>query len=136
MTNNGKILGKIIKQRRLIAGLTVSRLGVISGVSASHLGRIESGERYPSTRILRKIAKPLDIDEDALFTFAGYLSPRLSNVVASFSDGRLDSCVAIMLSHASPEVQHAILSIISALKCMAKDTDLENPGSGNTIAMR
>ncbi len=120
MTNNGKILGKIIKQQRFIAGLTLSQLGVISGVSASHLGRIERGERYPSASILQKIAKPLDIGEGELFTFAGYLSPRPSNIVASSSDGQLDPYVAAVLSHEPPEVQHAILNIISALKCMTK----------------
>jgi len=38
-------LGKILKQRRLMAPLTLQKLSAKSGVSASHLGRIESYQR-------------------------------------------------------------------------------------------
>ncbi len=119
MANNGN-LGKIIKQRRLIAGLTLSRLGVTAGVSASHLGRIERGERYPSARVLRKIAKPLGFGEGELFTFAGFLSPQPSNTAASFGDGQLDPYVAAVLSQESVEIQHAVIGILGIYKSMAK----------------
>jgi transcriptional regulator with XRE-family HTH domain len=42
-------------------------------VSVSHLGRIENAQRYPSTTVLRKIAKPLGLDENELLNLAGYL---------------------------------------------------------------
>ncbi len=129
-------LGKIIKQRRLLAGLTLSRLGVIAGVSASHLGRIERGERYPSARVLRRIAKPLGIGEGELFTFAGFLSPQPSSTVTSFGDGQLDPSVAAVLSQESVEVQRAMLGILSALKYIARGIALEKSGGGNTPATR
>ena len=69
-------LGKIIKQQRIKVPLTLQELAAESRVSSSHLGRIERGERFPSARILRKIAKPLGFDEDELFTLAGFLSPQ------------------------------------------------------------
>jgi len=47
----------------------------MAGVSASHLGRIERGERFPSGSVLRRIAGPLGFEEDELFTLAGYLCP-------------------------------------------------------------
>ena len=77
-TNND--LGKILKQQRITVPLTLQELAAESGVSSSHLGRIERGERFPSARILRKIAKPLGFDEDELFTLAGFLSPQTSGV--------------------------------------------------------
>ena len=74
MTINSSDFGKVLKRLRLMIPLTLQELAAKSGVSASHLARIERGERFPSARILRKIAKPLELDESQLLTFAGYLS--------------------------------------------------------------
>jgi transcriptional regulator with XRE-family HTH domain len=120
MTNGSNNLGKIIKQRRLMAELTLQKLSLMSGVSASELGRIERGERFPSATILRKIAKPLDLGESELFIFAGYLSPQPSNTVDSFSSRRLDPYVANVLSQEPLEVQRIVLAILSILKSMTK----------------
>ena len=75
MTNNhGKNLGTIIRKQRIAIPFTLRKISSLSGVSQSHLGRIERGERFPSADILRKIAKPLGFEERELFTLAGYLS--------------------------------------------------------------
>jgi len=50
----------------------------LSGVSSSHLRRIERGERFPSAAILRKIAKPLGFSESELLSLADYLPPESS----------------------------------------------------------
>jgi len=116
-------LGKVIKQQRLMASLTLQQLASMSGVSASHLGRIERGERYPSASILRKIAQPLGYGEDELFTLAGYLSPQTSRVAESrptgYSGGYLAPDVARMLAAEPVEVQHAVTGILSILKSIA-----------------
>ena len=119
-TDNRTNLGKLIKQQRLIAELTLSKLSVMSGVSASELGRIERGERFPSASILRKIAKPLGFGESELFTFAGYLSPQPSGTVESPSGRRLDPYVANLLSQEPLEVQRIVLAILSILKSLTK----------------
>lgn len=69
MTNSND-LGKILKQRRVTIPLTLWELARASGVSASHLSRIERGKRFPSARILQKFAKPLGFREEELFSFA------------------------------------------------------------------
>jgi transcriptional regulator with XRE-family HTH domain len=93
-------------------------------VSSSHLGRIERGERFPSARILRKIAKPLGFDEDELFTLAGFLSPQTSGVAeesgSRYANRQLDPYVARMLAEEPPEVQRAVIGILSILKSLAK----------------
>lgn len=71
-------LGQMIKQQRILIPMTLEELSAVSGVSSSHLGRIERGERFPSARILRKIAKPLGFEESELLTHAGFLSPGAS----------------------------------------------------------
>ena len=103
--------------------LTLQDLADQAHVSPSHLGRIERGERFPSARILRKIAKPLGFEEDKLFTLAGYLSPQPGTVSENqhgYSGGRLDPYVSKVLAQEPVEVQHAVIGILSMLKGIAK----------------
>ncbi|MFC1941279.1 helix-turn-helix domain-containing protein [Chloroflexota bacterium] len=121
-------LGKIIKQQRISLPMTLQELATKSGVSASHLGRTERGERFPSAHILRKIAKPLGFDEDDLFTLAGYLSPQPSMVAEEnplYSGERVDPYVARVLAQESVEVQRAVIGIFSIIKSIAKDISKE-----------
>jgi transcriptional regulator with XRE-family HTH domain len=123
MNYSNNNLGKILKQQRITIPLTLQELAATSGVSSSHLGRIERGERFPSARILRKIAKPLGFDEDELFTLAGFLSPQTPGVAEEgvrYSSRQLDPYVARMLAEETPEVQRSVIGILSLLKTIAK----------------
>ena len=120
MTDDRNDLGKILKQRRVMMSLTLHELSARSGVSSSHLGRIEGGERFPSGRTLRRLAKPLGFEETELFTLANYLSPQISTVVESPNGGRLDPYVAKVLSEESVETQRSVVTILNVLKGMAK----------------
>jgi len=124
MDNNHKNqLGGIIKQQRVTVPLTLQELAASSGVSSSHLGRIERGERFPSARILRKIAKPLGFEEDELFALAGYLSPLSPSIAErnpAYSGNRLDPYVARVLAQEPVKVQHAVIGILTILKSIAK----------------
>ena len=120
--NYGKNLGRIIKQQRLMVPLTLQELAATSGVSPSHLGRVERGERFPSAQILRKIAKPLGFDEGELFTLAGYLSSRPSMIAErepAYSGKGLDPYVARLLAQESVEVQRTVIGILTILKSIA-----------------
>jgi len=119
-TSNG--VGKVIKQRRLMAELTLSELSAMSGVSISHLGRIERGERFPSASVLRKLAKPLGLSEVELFSYVGYLSPQASGTVESAEQpniGRLDPYVATLLASESPAMQRTLVGILAIMKEIA-----------------
>ena len=121
--SNGKDLGRIIKQRRLAVALTLCELAASSGVSPSHLGRIERGERFPSARILSRIAKPLRFGEDEIFALAGYLSLKPAVEPGSGPGngaGRLDPVVPDMLAQEPLEVQRAVIVILSLLKSIAR----------------
>jgi len=118
--DKGNDLGKMIKQRRLMIPLTLQELASATGVSSSHLGRIERGERFPSAWILRKIAKPLGLGEDELFTSAGFLSPRTSEGIEKSSGGRLDPYVEAVLSQEPVDVQRVVMGILAILKSLAK----------------
>ena len=71
-------IGKIIREQRKSIPLTLNQLAEMSGVSTAHLGRIEQGQRVPSSQTLQKIANPLGFDLNELLILAGYLSPELS----------------------------------------------------------
>jgi transcriptional regulator with XRE-family HTH domain len=117
-------LGRILKQQRVSLPLTLRDLSTMSGVSASHLGRIERGERFPSGSVLRKIAGPLGFEEDELFTLAGYLSPQHPSVAESRVEygrrGDLDPYVARVLAQEPVDVQRAVIGILSILNSIAK----------------
>jgi transcriptional regulator with XRE-family HTH domain len=124
MSYSSNDLGKILKQQRVTVPLTLQELSAESGVSSSHLGRIERGERFPSARILRKIAKPLGFNEDELFTLAGFLTPQTSGVAEEsstrYTGRQLDPYVARMLADEPPEIQRAVVGILSLLKSVAR----------------
>lgn len=119
----------IIKQQRISTPLTLQELSKKAEVSASHLGRIERGERFPSAHILRKIAGPLGFEENELFTLAGYLSAP-SSMIAERSPGyiarQLDPYVARVLGREPVEVQRAVIGILTMLRSIAKSINKES----------
>jgi transcriptional regulator with XRE-family HTH domain len=125
MDNKKNDLGKLLKQQRINVSLTLQELAAKSGVSPSHLGRIERGERFPSARILRKIAKHLSFDENELFTLAGFLSPQTAGVAEKRktyeTTHQLDPYVAKLLAEEPLEIQRAVIGILSLLKSVSKN---------------
>jgi len=116
-------LGRILKQRRVSLSLTLRGLAAKSGVSASHLTRVERGERFPSAHILRKIAKFLDFNEDELFILAGFLSrrsPTIAENSPAFSSEQLDPYVVGVLSREPVKVQRAVIGILSIMRSLTK----------------
>jgi transcriptional regulator with XRE-family HTH domain len=117
-------IGKIIKQQRISIPLTLCELSNDSGVSQSHIGRIERGERLPSARVLRKIAKPLGFKEEELFMLAGFLSgpsnDQDNSNIKTYRNLKIDPFVANALAHEPAEVQRAVIGILSLLKIIAK----------------
>jgi len=135
MDNGNGNLGKILKQRMSMLSLTLHKLAAKSGVSPSYLGRVENGERFPSARILRKLAEPLGFTKSELFTFADYLPPSDYLSTQFVENGNevhhsnLDPNIASALAQEPPEVQRAVYAILSALKYIARgipQEDLKN----------
>ena len=120
MANEKINLGETIKRQRLISALTLNKLSAMSGVSVSHLSRIERGERYPSAYTLHKITEPLGFVESEIFASAGFLSSQPSPIVERSYSDKLDPFVNAILSQEPTEVQHAVFGIFAALKCMNK----------------
>ena len=113
--------------------LTLRELAAACGVSVSHLARIESGSRFPSPRILCKIAKPLGFTEQELLILAGYISPEPSTLKEEreeYAVGRLDMRVANALAKEPVEVQRAVIKMLPVLKSIANDIAQSDVGEG------
>ncbi len=124
-TDNRNDLSKILKHQRIMKGLTLEQLAGMSGVSCSHIGRIERGERFPSAGTLRKLAKPLSLAEGELFVLANYLSPQSPETegVTMNNFMGLDSHVVAILSQEPIEMQRTVIGILSILKSIAKKVE-------------
>ena len=114
-TNN---LGLILKDRRKSKKLTLKDIQAISGVHASHIGRIERGERFPSARVLKRLAEPLGFSEIQLFKLAGFLShkgsmpdPMLTNIIEFW-----ESCLFHHKFLMSPDTQVLVGLTVKHLK--------------------
>lgn len=119
-------IGKILKQKRKDLSLTMREVAEKSGVSASHLSRIEQGDRFPSASVLRRLAAPLDYVETELMMLAGYLSPGKTGIAEEgkeYRAGKLDPEVARLLSQEPPEVQRAVITILELVKRMTSTQD-------------
>ncbi len=122
-SRNHRGIGGVLKRQRRLMALTLRELTEKSGVSSSHLGRIERGERHPSALVLRKLARPLGFAEGELFSLAGYLSPPsvgLKESSVPYSRGHLDPYVSQVLSQETVEIQRAALGILNILQSLAK----------------
>ena len=64
--NSDKAIGEIIAEARENKGLSQRQLAKMAGINSSGLSKIESGERDPSPRILRKISKYIDVNYNDL----------------------------------------------------------------------
>ena len=128
INNYSKGLAWTVKQQRVSLSLTLRELAAKSGVSVSHLVRIERGERFPSAHVLRKIAKPLGFDEEELFILAGFLShrsPAIDENSPAYNGKRLDPYVASVLAQETVEAQRSVIGILRVLRSLAKSAKKE-----------
>ena len=115
-------VGMLLRQQRVTMMLTIRELSALSGVSSSHLSRIEKGHRFPSASVLRRIAAPLGFNETELFCLTGYLSPGLLSTGKENSiapAGQLDPYVAEVLAREPVPVQRTVIGLVSILKSIA-----------------
>ena len=54
---------RFLKERRLGLGFSLKDIEDITGISSSHLHRIENSKRKPSIRVIEKLSKVLDIPQ-------------------------------------------------------------------------
>ena len=78
MTDDGdgeqlRSLGSFIRAQRKLANLSLRQAAALANVSNPYLSQIKRGLHEPSVRVLRSIAKALDVSAEALLGSAGLL---------------------------------------------------------------
>lgn len=66
-------LGELIRSQRRLANLSLRELAERTNVSNPYLSQIERGMHEPSVRVLRSIARALNVSAETLLTQAGLL---------------------------------------------------------------
>ena len=66
-------LGRVIRERRTQASLSLRDLAARTNVSNPYLSQLERGLHEPSVRVLTTIAKALNVSAEALMVQAGLL---------------------------------------------------------------
>jgi transcriptional regulator with XRE-family HTH domain len=68
-----KSLGAYIRAQRQLANLSLRQLAELTAVSNPYLSQIERGMHQPSVRVLRAIARALNLSAETLLAQAGLL---------------------------------------------------------------
>lgn len=68
-------LGRVIRERRTAAEMSLRELAARTNVSNPYLSQIERGLHEPSVRVLRAIAHALNMSVEALMAQAGLVDP-------------------------------------------------------------
>jgi transcriptional regulator with XRE-family HTH domain len=68
-----RALGSFIRAQRKLANLSLRQAAALANVSNPYLSQIERGLHEPSVRVLRSIAKALDVSAETLLDSAGLL---------------------------------------------------------------
>jgi len=86
-----KTLGDFIRGLRIRMGLHQKEVGAAASVSHSYLSRVEGGERRPSLRLLKRLARVLKYPYGQLAVKAGLLDAAFSSEVACDVEAHADA---------------------------------------------
>jgi len=75
-------LGRVIRERRKAAEMSLRELAARTNVSNPYLSQIERGLHEPSVRVLKAIAGALNMSAEALMVQAGMLDDRAGSAPA------------------------------------------------------
>ena len=100
-------LGAFIRSQRRLANLSLRQLADLTDVSNPYLSQIERGLHEPSVRVLKSIARALNVSAETLLSQAGLLEDE--EAAGASSEDRLDTEAAIRGDTALTEPQKTAL---------------------------
>ena len=103
-------LGQFIKSQRQLAELSQRELARLANLSDPYVSQIERGRHDPSIKVLKAIAKALNIRADTILSYAGWLQGD-----EEAEAERVDAESAIRADHRlTPGQQEALVSTYRA----------------------
>src|SRR3989475_2506089 len=81
-------LGSFIRSQRRLANLTLREMAELAKVSNPYLSQIERGLHEPSVRVLRSIARALNVSAETLLSQAGLLEGEEQSAATSPSSSQ------------------------------------------------
>jgi len=85
-SNRLGVLGATIRRQRQLAQMSLRQLAELAQVSNPYLSQIERGLHEPSVRVVRSIAKALNVSAEELLGDAGMLDDVESSDVSSSTE--------------------------------------------------
>ena len=102
-------LGGFIRSQRRLANLSLRQLAELTEVSNPYLSQIERGLHEPSVRVLKSIARALNVSAETLLAQAGLLEDEEAGGTSGDGSGRLDTEAAVRADPALTEAQKTAL---------------------------
>ena len=103
-------LGGFIRSQRRLANLSLRQLAELTEVSNPYLSQIERGLHEPSVRVLKSIARALNVSAETLLAQAGLLSDEEAG--GASGEDRVDTEAAIRSDPSLTDAQkNALLGV-------------------------
>src|SRR4051812_8101761 len=115
MTTDGegeqlRSLGSFIRAQRKLANLSLRQAAALANVSNPYLSQIERGLHEPSVRVLRSIAKALNVSAETLLGSAGLLEDDNGDGAAGNDAGDTEAAIRAD-SRLTDEQKEALLAV-------------------------
>jgi len=124
---NDNQIGKYLKSLRISMGISQYKLAAISGITVSHICRLEKGNRLPSGGMIVKLARALGIAEKELLVMTGCIEATEETRNAESKrhlEAEIDHLVVYTLAQETPELQRQIIEVLQMLKKTARTKSL------------
>ncbi len=98
-----ELLGKRIKELRVVKKLTQAQLAELVGIDPKHQSCIENGRNFPSADLLDKFAKVFEVDVCELLKIEQnrsriYLEEKINKLIKKCSDAELKTVYRVLTS--------------------------------------
>jgi transcriptional regulator with XRE-family HTH domain len=105
-------LGEFIRDQRRTARLSLRKLSELAGISNPYLSQIERGLHEPSVRVLKSIARALNVSAETLLAQAGLLEGEEAGGASGDGPARPDTEAVIRSDTALTDAQkNALLGV-------------------------
>jgi transcriptional regulator with XRE-family HTH domain len=117
--NDNKV-GEYLKSLRQGMGISQNKLADISGITVSHICRMEKGNRIPSGAMVVKLASALGLVEKELLAMAGHTGEPITAESTKLLLEAIDPSVVEALEQETPDIQRRIIHILLQMKETAR----------------